>query len=190
MRAEGYAPEMPARSKSGQILGPYPHGFEDRHIEYVFKASADFCYVRSLAEQPTVPKPQEPVRTSASIRPDTIEGGAHLVAPPNEAVSAEAPVQPDVVGRNEQNVERGPSPVKDAHVDLLEAILKKEPTTLEKWAKGHKLGRTTVCDWKALRNEGKPLTGKVSTEKSTEIEVAIKKDAQALGLTTRTHDSD
>ena len=46
MRTEGYAREMPALGKSGQILGPYPQGFEDRHIAHVFKASADFCFVR------------------------------------------------------------------------------------------------------------------------------------------------
>ena len=73
MRAEGYAPEMPARSKSGQILGPYPQGFEDRHIEHVFKASADFCYVRSLAETALLPvtletpDPGYPVRLAANL---------------------------------------------------------------------------------------------------------------------------
>jgi hypothetical protein len=50
MRAEGYTPEMAARSKLGQTLGPYPHGFEDRQIEHLFKVSADFCLVRSLAD--------------------------------------------------------------------------------------------------------------------------------------------
>jgi hypothetical protein len=32
MGAEGYGPAMPARSKSGQILRPYPQGFADRHM--------------------------------------------------------------------------------------------------------------------------------------------------------------
>lgn len=99
---------------------------------------------------------------------------------------SDVPDQPDAAGQPEQNVERGPLPVKDAHVDLLEAILNKGPTTLEKWAKEHKLGRTTVFDWKALRSAGKSLTGKVSTEKSAEIEQAIDKEAKALGLRTRT----
>ena len=102
---------------------------------------------------------------------------------------SDVPDQPDAAGQPEQNVESGPL-VKDAHVDLLEAILKKGPTTLEKWAKGHKLGRTTVFDWKALRSAGKSLSGKVSTPKNAEIEQAIDEDAKALGLWTRTLDSD
>jgi hypothetical protein len=69
-------------------------------------------------------------------------------------------------------------------VNLLVAILDKVPTTLEKWAKANNLGRTTVFDWKALRSAGKSLIGKVSTEKSAEIEEAIDRDAQTLGLGT------
>lgn len=56
MREEGYASEMPARNKSGEDLGRYPTGFEDQHIEHVFKASADFCFARSLAEM-AIPNP-------------------------------------------------------------------------------------------------------------------------------------
>lgn len=50
MRAEGYATEIPAVGKTGELLGRYPRGFEDRHIEHVFKVSADFCLARSIAE--------------------------------------------------------------------------------------------------------------------------------------------
>jgi hypothetical protein len=68
------------------------------------------------------------------------------------------------------------------HVALLQTILDKRPTTLEKWARGHKLGRTTVFDWKAARVSGKSLKGKVSDSKLTAIEKAIEDDAKALGL--------
>ncbi len=77
----------------------------------------------------------------------------------------------------------------DMHVDLLGMILKKKTTTLEKWAREHKLGRTTVCDWKSCRSAGKPLKGKVSGKKSAEIQTIIEDEAAELGLTTRT-DSD
>ena len=106
--------------------------------------------------------------------PEAAETGVPSVIPPDAAALAtngsNVPDQTDAARLPEQNVQRQSPPVKDAHVDLLEAILKKGPTTWEKWAKEHKLGRTTAFDWKALRSEGKPLTGKVSPEKSTEIE--------------------
>src|SRR5262249_23941089 len=82
-----------------------------------------------------------------------------------------------------------PGSAKDAHLDLLEMILKKRPTTLEKWASGHKLGRTTVFDWKSCRSSNKPFKGKVSAEKIAGILKAIEDDAAELGLITRT-DSD
>ena len=65
-------------------------------------------------------------------------------------------------------------------------ILDKMPTTLEKWAKEHRLGRTTVFDWKAARVAGRSLKGKVSDPKITAIENAIADDATGLGLPTRT----
>jgi hypothetical protein len=43
-----------------------------------------------------------------------------------------------------------------------------------------------VFDWKSLRNDGKSLKGKVSPEKCADIEEAVAKDAEALGLRTRT----
>jgi hypothetical protein len=78
-------------------------------------------------------------------------------------------------------------PVKDVHLDLLEMILKKNATTLEKWARRHRLARTTVFDWKSCRRSGKSYRGKVSSEKSGEIQKAIENDAAELGLTTRTN---
>jgi hypothetical protein len=81
MRAEGYAPEMPARSKSGQILGRYSLGSEDRHIEHVFNASADFCFVRSRVEAATpnpvalgTPAAGEPARLAAIPSLESAEG--------------------------------------------------------------------------------------------------------------------
>jgi hypothetical protein len=79
-----------------------------------------------------------------------------------------------------------PAPVKDLHLALLEMVLKKRATTVEKWASGHRLGRTTVFDWKACRSVGKSSQGKVSGEKSADIEAAIGADAAELGLMTRT----
>jgi len=61
LREKGYAPEMPARAMSGQIVGPYPDGFEDRRIENIFKVSAEFCRVRSLADRYASPS-QQPMR--------------------------------------------------------------------------------------------------------------------------------
>ena len=77
MRAEGYARVMPALGKSGQVLGSYPQGFEDRHIEHVFNASADFCLVRSLAEQPpdaAATVSQAPPSSSDAAPSETIPG--------------------------------------------------------------------------------------------------------------------
>jgi hypothetical protein len=78
MRTEGYAREMPALGKSGQILGPYPQGFEDRHIEHVFKVSSDFCFVRSLAEA-AMPNPVAPGT------PDAADAAGLAAIPSNEA---------------------------------------------------------------------------------------------------------
>jgi hypothetical protein len=132
-----------------------------------------------------------PAATVHSVEPETAAAGASLMTQPTEAAitmnGSDVPDLPDAVERPEQNVELGSLPIEDAHVDLLEAILNRGPTTLEKWAKEHKLGRTTVFDWKALRIAGKSLSGKVSTEKSAEIEEAIDRDAKALGLGTRTN---
>jgi hypothetical protein len=80
-------------------------------------------------------------------------------------------------------------PAEDRHLGLLKSVLEKRTITLEKWAREQHLGRTSVFDWKRLRLSGKSLTGKVSEPKAAEIEKAIKADAEALGLTTRT-DSD
>jgi hypothetical protein len=70
----------------------------------------------------------------------------------------------------------------ETHVSLLDKIVEKEQITIERWAADHRVGRTTVFDWKALRQAGKPLKGKVSSEMSTAIEEAIEKHAKELGL--------
>ena len=56
MRTEGYARKVPPRRVSWRQFKaaasenpPFPPGFEIQHIENVFKSSADFCLVRSLA---------------------------------------------------------------------------------------------------------------------------------------------
>ena len=69
--------------------------------------------------------------------------GAASVTIPGEAALAmhgsAVPGQLDATRLPEQNVQRAPSPVKDTQVALLEMILDKMPTTLEKWAKEHNL---------------------------------------------------
>ena len=59
-----------------------------------------------------------------------------------------------------------PRTVKDELVELLDRIVYEQGTTLEKWAHFHKIGRTTLLDWKALRLAGKPLKGKVSAKRT------------------------
>jgi hypothetical protein len=81
----------------------------------------------------------------------------------------------------------GLAPVRDRHLDLLAMIVDRKAITLEGWANAHGLGRTTLFDWKACRSSGKSFKGRVSAEKSAEIEVAIEADAAELGLTTRTY---
>jgi len=74
----------------------------------------------------------------------------------------------------------------EPYVPLLLKILEKKTISSETWARDHKLGRSTVFDWKAARLAGGSLKGKVSDPKIAEIERAIKADAKALGLSTRT----
>jgi hypothetical protein len=74
---------------------------------------------------------------------------------------------------------------EDVHVGLLLKIVAKKTISIETWARDHRLGRTTVFDWKKARVAGNCLKGKVSDPKTAEIETAIENDAQALGLTTR-----
>jgi hypothetical protein len=71
-------------------------------------------------------------------------------------------------------------------VDLLLKIVAEKKISIETWARDHKLGRTTVFDWKAGRVAGKSLEGKISGVKIAVIEKAIEDDAKALGLPTRT----
>lgn len=154
-----------------------PAGWVQRgQIQHLFKGCANFCgalAARRVQGELPIPGPSNKPEPEETPAVTVIDG-------------LDVPDQPDAAGRSEQDVQRGSLPVSDSHVDLLGAIIIKRPTTLEKWAKEHKLGRTTVFDWKALRSAGKPLSGKVSTEKSDEIEAAIEKDAEALGLITRT----
>ena len=72
---------------------------------------------------------------------------------------------------------------------LLQKVVDQKNITVETWAKDNDFGRTTVFDWKTCRSSGRPLAGKVSVDKAAEIENAVRRDAEALGLITRT-DSD
>jgi len=71
-------------------------------------------------------------------------------------------------------------------VALLNAIVEKKATSLEKWAAQHRFGRTTIFDWKAALVADRSLKGRVSDQKVAAIEKAIEDDAQALGLGART----
>jgi len=122
--------------------------------------------------------PAEPGRTDARLA----EPGTSVLDQNSEAIADQ---QEPTIARNASRVP-AQLPVKDEHLNLLKMILEKRPTTLEKWAGEHKLGRTTVFDWKAGRGAGKSLKGKVSDAKITAIEKAIEDDAKALGLPTRT----
>jgi hypothetical protein len=103
---------------------------------------------------------------------------------------ADSNATPDrFAGENTAEGAPGLAPVRDRHLDLLAMIVDRKATTLETWASVHRLGRTTLFDWKASRSSGKSFKGRVSVEKSAYIEAAIEADAAELGLTTRT-DSD
>jgi hypothetical protein len=107
-----------------------------------------------------------------------------------DAASRDAAKGGVIKSTRDDSPDREKAPAKqNEHVALLDIILAKRPTTLAKWASAHKLGRTTVFDWKAAQVSGKPLKGKVSDSKIAAIEKAIDDDAKALGLVTRT-DSD
>lgn len=108
-------------------------------------------------------------------------------APPEAEASAAPETAPDQIAVTPaKDIQGGSMPKRDVYVTLLELILEKRQITLETWAKDHRFGRTTVFDWKSLRNDGKSLKGKVSPEKCADIEEAVAKDAEALGLRTRT----
>jgi hypothetical protein len=128
MRAEGYARKEPSRRaswhraktrlESGEYV-PVPAGSKNEVIEHVFKASADFCFVRSLAES-------KPAVTGAGVQNQQSEPiGKRL---PVEAL----PVQPAgvqtaeaaVAGRKAQvNEDRlsGPSPMLSPAVESTSA---------------------------------------------------------------------
>lgn len=89
LRAEGYATEIPAVGASGEPLGKYPQGFENRHIERLFQSSADFCLVRSLAGMRAVQVPDEPgfaeaAQSSGLEPPRFTTAQVGLSARPNE----------------------------------------------------------------------------------------------------------
>jgi hypothetical protein len=143
-------------------------------IERLFEASATFCArlnrqsIENAVMAPNGPRVEaKPANEGGEIiRGETSDTEEESVRERSETGSA--------------------APVKDPHLDLLEKILSKDTTTLEKWAKKHNFGRTTVFDWKSSRRTGNSPRGKISQEKSGEIENAIENDAAELGLTTRT----
>ncbi len=194
------------------VLPPGLILLEDGTIRRVFEASAAYCEDLSDNElaRPNAAHTDLPLKrgdeTSPQDRPSTEEGATNppikraKLSPQPEAVStninrprSDSSIKP-VISTGRTEIEVSPPPASllvptDRHVRLLEAVLEKRTTTLEKWAAEHRIGRTTLFDWKSLSIAGCPLTGKVSAEKSTEIELAIEDDAKALGLLTRT-DSD
>lgn len=154
-------------------------------IEYLFEASAIYC---ARLDRRSLEKTVMPDEDGESV------AGQHGLRETHRGHDLDS-AQSEPSGNASSKAEdaamtgRGLRPVRDSHLELLEMILDKKATTWEKWASRHRLGRTTVFDWKSGRSAGKSLKGKVSEEKSAEIEVAIEADAASLGLTTRT-DSD
>jgi hypothetical protein len=67
---------------------------------------------------------------------------------------------------------------------LLARILSHERISIDQWARDHRIGRASLMDWKAAG--GKPVPGRVSTDKAREIETAILSHATALGLIAQT----
>jgi hypothetical protein len=113
--------------------------------------------------------------------------GKRLLSTLLGSISGGAYVDPRTMGDN-QAPENKANPLTQAnkHVTLLERIVAKTNVSFETWVDDHNFGRTTFFDWKAARVNAKSLKGKVSSQKSTEIEKAIEEDAAELGLTTRT----
>jgi len=136
-----------------------------QRIESVFQTSADCC--QECADRET-DQNESPVAAADSPQPAGESSPGGKDPSPDRA--------PDLQGNLEW----------DAQVDLLLKIVDKKTITVETWAKDKRLGRTSVFDWKAARISGNSLKGKVSDEKIAAIEKAIKDDAAALGLTTRT----
>lgn len=111
MRSEGYSRKLLPRRvsmhefrvavESGEYA-PLPPGFESQQIEHVFKSSADFCYVRSLAEA-TTPKPS---RVS-----DDMAGKL-------EASTASASMS----SSHDRKPEIGPSPCPDPEIERVRSL--------------------------------------------------------------------
>jgi hypothetical protein len=99
-------------------------------------------------------------------------------------VTRESPAMEDSGNRPRPVVVDGPQ--SDRYIILLSLVLKKQSISFEAWASEHRIGRTTLFDWKARRIAGKPLRGKVSADKATQIERTIEADARKLGLLART----
>lgn len=156
---------------------------ESGRIEDVLKESITLC------------NKLEALETSVEVR-SSVAGSQDLELTPDEAIpprpASATPGQPEGAPPPAHCVEAEPSPMEDAHVALLKIVLKTGPITLEKWTAWHKLGRTTVFDWKAARLAGKSLKGKVSDLKSAASEQAIADDARhsdPLGLARTSSDS-
>jgi hypothetical protein len=161
-------------------------------IERLFEASAVYCtrLERLSLEEAVVAREGPIFEPMPKARNQDIEAGAVAGLGDHAELGQQAAGSSEFTEADATSKPAGRMvPMKDAHLARLEMILQKNTTTLEKWASSHKLGRTSVFDWKFGRRVGKSLKGKVSREKSAEIEGAIDADAAQLGLTTRT-DSD
>ena len=92
LRAENYARKVEPRrltmqqirnlGRLGEILDPVPPGYENQHIPQVFKASADFCFVRSL--QTDAPSASQ-VATKPGLESGAPVGNGSTVRSPGEA---------------------------------------------------------------------------------------------------------
>lgn len=145
-------------------------------IKRVCGVSADYCHRLALRADVT-----------PATSPCKAEGLGHTA--PTGLPTKSTPPSPS------QATEQAPSAASKAApsehpghptVDLLLKVVAKKTISIETWASDHRLGRTTVFDWKAARIAGKAMKGRVSDSKIAAIEKAIRDDAKVLGLATRT----
>lgn len=143
---------------------------------FQFAVQSEIARISKLPKSEPAPPPAADGLVPGRIGDTSLVRAADVVASPETEQNARA--------KPERKID--PALVQNAHVDLLLKIVDKKNISIETWVRDHKLSRTVLFDWKAAREAGKSLKGKVSNLKSNEIEKAIEDDAKALGLATRT----
>jgi hypothetical protein len=167
---------VPDLDMSRERLDLRAHGSDDLHGTEPAPNSKD---------QETIPEEEDGHLIHQASRTVPEPGSSTRAAEASSLSSDESGAKPpSPVGNGQENYPTATA--THPTLELLGKILAKMTTTLEKWAAEHRIGRTSVFDWKAALNAGRVPKGRVSQEKCVEIEEAIEEDAKALGLTTRT----